>query len=512
MRAQKTVKNVVWGFVYEAVVLICGFILPRLILTSFGSEYNGITGAVRQFLQVIALFQAGIGGVTMAALYKPLAENDIVQISIIVKSTESFMRKVVLIFLGFVIILACGFPFLFVDEFDWFFSASLVLIMSLSTCAQYFFGRTYQFLLNADQHQRMISIVDSIKIIANTAISAVMINFGYGIRSVMLTAATVYVIAPLFISVYTKKKYRIINNIERDNSVIEQRWDNFGQQVANFVNSNSALVILSFFSNVYEISVYTVYKLVINGVYGLFAPLTKGVNAAFGNMLARKQYELLKKNLRIYEQVVFVAGTFLFTVVIIMGLSFVGLYTTGVTDVDYNRPAFLVLITAATMLKCFRIPYEGIANAAGHFRQTRNPAFIEAAINITISISLVFHLGVIGVAIGSLTAYMFRTVRFASYISQNLIRRSIWFFFKRLLLSAGCTLSVIIVSSVIPLQEASNFQLWIMNSVLVSIITITLIIAIELIFYWNDIKELTKLVKGVIRKRKPKKIESYKSE
>ena len=106
MRVKKTFNNILWGFAYQLVAILCGFIVPRLVLTSFGSQYNGVTSAVTQFMQVIALFQAGIGGVTMAALYKPLAESDPMKISIIVKSTEEFMRKIVLIFIVFTLLLA----------------------------------------------------------------------------------------------------------------------------------------------------------------------------------------------------------------------------------------------------------------------------------------------------------------------------------------------------------------------------------------------------------------------
>ena len=435
MRAKKTIKNVVWGFIHEIITVACGFILPRLILTSFGSKYNGVTGAVTQFLQVIALFQAGIGGVTKAALYKPLADNDTERISIIVKSTESFMRKVVLIFAGLTVVIACGYPFLVSSDFDWFFTASLVLIISSSTMVQYFFGQTYQFLLVADQHQRVISIIDSLKIIGNTAISVVMINMGFGIREVKLAALVVYVIAPIFLFIYTRKKYKIIPHVKKDNSVIEQRWDNFGQEVANFIAVNTDLVILSLFSNVYEVSVYAVYNLVLSGIYGLFTPLTKGVNAAFGNMLAKGEHKLLKKNLRIYEQVIFATATFLFTVALIATLPFISLYTAKVTDANYHRPIFLYIMIAAMMFKCYRFPYEGIVKAAGHFRQTHTPAYIEAVINVVVSIVLVFPFGIVGVAIGTLAAYVFRTIRYAMYLSKNLISRSIWIFMKRIGLS-----------------------------------------------------------------------------
>ena len=66
--------NMMASIGYEMVAVICGLILPRLILSTFGSSYNGITSSITQFLSCVTLLRAGIGGVTRASLYKPLAD------------------------------------------------------------------------------------------------------------------------------------------------------------------------------------------------------------------------------------------------------------------------------------------------------------------------------------------------------------------------------------------------------------------------------------------------------
>ena len=141
-RGKKALYNSLASAVSQIVTMVCGFILPRLILSTFGSSYNGITASVSQFLSVIALLRAGVGGATRASLYQSLANNDTKRTSATVKATEIFMRKVALIFLGIVTIFAIFYPYLVKDEFEWGFAASLILIISLSTFIQYFFGIT----------------------------------------------------------------------------------------------------------------------------------------------------------------------------------------------------------------------------------------------------------------------------------------------------------------------------------------------------------------------------------
>ena len=500
MRSQKAFKNTLWGLVYEVVALVCAFVLPRLILTSFGSEYNGLTSAITQFLQVIALFQAGIGGVTTAALYKPLSEKNIEQISVIVKTTESFLRKVVLIFAGIALLIALGYPFLVINDFDWFFTASLVVIMSFSTFVQYFFGQTYQFLLKADQRQRVIHIVNSLKVIANTVISVVLINMGFGIHAVKLGSAVVYVVAPLFIYVYTRKKFKILSNVKKDNSVLKQRWDNFGTQVAGFIVRNTDLVVLSVFSNVYEISVYSIFNMITNGIFAMFSPFVNGVAAAFGNMIAKDQKKLMQKNLRLYEQLVFMLSTFLFGVSAAVILPFVSVYVKGVTDANYIRPMFAYLFIAATFFQAIRYPYTGITQAAGHFKPMRNPAFIEAGINIVLSVALVFKFGIVGVIIGTLFAYVYRTLRFAIYVSRVIIPRSIMIFVKRVVLSIIGVLAIVAINYMLHLPVAHNYFTWAIDASIISVIALVLVAMIELIFYREDLMDFIKMLKGAVKR------------
>ena len=76
--------------------------------------------------------------------------------------------------------------------------------------------------------------------------------------------------------------------------------------------------------------------------------------------------------------------------------------------------------------------------AAGHYKQTQWSAIIEAAINIVVSVVLVFNFGLIGVAIGTLAAMAYRTVYLAWYLSRNIIYRNLRHFLKHILTDAAC--------------------------------------------------------------------------
>ena len=80
-RGKKLALNTITSLILQLVTVVCGFILPRLILESFGSDVNGLVNSITQFLGVITLLDLGVGAVVQSALYKPLTEKDTDMIS-----------------------------------------------------------------------------------------------------------------------------------------------------------------------------------------------------------------------------------------------------------------------------------------------------------------------------------------------------------------------------------------------------------------------------------------------
>lgn len=503
MRSRRALLNTLYGLLYEAVALVCGMILPRLILGAFGSTYNGITNSITQFLSAISLLRAGIGGVTKAALYKPLAENDTLQISRVVRATEIFLRKVALIFLGFLVAFACIYPAFVNKDFDWAFSASLVLILGISTLAQYQFGLTYQLLLNAAQRNGVVSLIQVFTTILNTIVAAILIKAGCGIHIVKLGSAFVFALNPLAINLYARKKFRIIRNVEPDEKAISQRWDAFAHQVAYFVNTNTDIMVLTIFSTLKDVSIYSVYYLVINGITKLIKNSIQSVSSAFGDMLAKKENKLLQTNFDAFETMVFSIATVFFGTTLIMIVPFISVYTKGIHDANYIQPMFASLISVAALFNCIRIPYQYVVEAAGHFKQTKRGAYFEAIMNIVISIICVFRYGLVGVAVGTVFATVFRTIQFSAYLCKNIIHRSYWKVIKNILCTGIIIVLAYLINQLFPASEIDNYFDWILISFRTVTTILIFVVINDVILFNQSTKTIMKRLKGIfLRKSK----------
>lgn len=502
-RSRKAAQNVTAGFLYELVNLVCGLILPRLILQSFGSAYNGLTSSISQFISVIALMKSGIGGVTRAALYKPLAEHDDHAISEILMSTERYMRRIALIFILGVTVFAAIYPLWIVKDFEWFFSFSLVMIISISTFMQYYFGLTYQMLLNADQKGYVSSFVQIITTILNTVIASVLILCGASIHVVKLGSALAFAVNPILINRYAYKHYNIDRTVKPNMSRISQRWDALGHEVANFINNNTDIMVLTVFIGVKEVSVYTVYTYVIHAIRKVVVNFTTSFGAAFGNMYAKQEFDLMHENLGIFELMVFSITSIVYSVTLVMITPFSVLYTHGVHDISYYRPIFGYVIVLASAFTCYRIPYYMIVTSAGHYKQTRNGAFMEAIINIALSIAMVIKLGLVGVAIGTLAAAIFRSTQYAIYMGKNILVRPIRMYLLHVFVSLGTMAATFGVGSLF-FKQVDTIPIWIVKAVILTLFAGGITVGVDLLLWREDCKNLMRKGKGIFRKRKKK--------
>jgi len=504
MRAKKAAINSTAMFIYMLVFIISGLILPRLILSRFGSGYNGVIASINQFISYISLLAAGVAGATRAALYKPLAERDTIRISGIIRATEFFFRKVALMFLGILMGIAVLYPLLISGDFDWVFVFSLTLILGIGTFFQYFFGATYQTLLIADQRAYISTLARTGAVMINVSFSIFLVLSGFEIRIVMLASSIVFAIYPFLLNLYIHKRYKLDSSVPPDNSAINQRWDAFVHQLAYFVHVNAGIVIVTVFLGIKEASVYVVYIFIIRAIKMIIVTVAGvGIEAPFGDMLAKNEHKALQAGFKINEFLVVLTSTLMLTCSALLIVPFVAIYTTGVYDANYYQPLFAIIACAAEFVFIARIPPQSLVNAAGHYRQTRNGAIAEVAINIVLSLIFVQLFGLAGVAFASFCAILFRTVQISFYASNHIVKRNLMVFVWKMLLSILTAGVVIVLVSFLPPMVSISYLSWALYALQVFGIALGVTGLVAVIFYQEELRILWRLACTLSDNKRP---------
>lgn len=493
-RKELLMYNSITSIVSQVVSFVCTFALTRLILANFGSNVNGLVASITQFLGFISFLEMGIGAVVKSALYKPLADEDYDEVSKVIISTKKFYRTIAKILIVYTVIIIIVFPIISREEFSPIYTGSLVLIISISLFAQYYFGMPYQLMLNADQRTYIPTLTCCITLILNTCLSAAFIYMGASIQIVKLVTSLVYIIRPVFYSIYVRKHYSLNEKQLLDEEPLKQKWNGLAQHIAYVVVNYTDIVVLTVFSSLSSVSIYTVYHNVTIGVQQVISSISVGISAMLGNVLYSESKERLRDTFGLVEWFFHTVTVVFFTITGILIMPFVHLYTRGVEDVNYIIPAFAILITVAQASYSIRTPYETMVLAANHFKQTQKSAVIEVILNIGVSVVLVFNFGLIGVAIGTLAAMSYRTFYFIFYLKNNILDYNIWRFLKLLILDLVQVMICLLVCCGFLkfYSEVYSWIDWIIRAVITGVVSITVCGTVNYIFNRKYLQDIIK--------------------
>lgn len=483
-----TLVNIVSNIILQVVTIISGFIIPKLILLYFGSNVNGLVSSLNQFLGYISLLEGGITGVVSANFYKPLIENDTTKLSAIIVTAKSFFDKVGIIFVLYSVGLAVVYPLIFKTEFSWKYIFTLTLILSISLLIQYMFSVTLRTLLVAAKRIYIVAWTQIIIIILNIVLSCVCVKLFPSIHIFKFISGALFILQPLVFGAYVRKHFDINWEEDKDSNLLKQRWNGFAINLAAFIHFSTDITVLTVFTDLKTVSVYGVYALVTSGLSKLIQSITSAISPTIGQAYAKQDLNELHFKLSLYEYIAFVSIGFFFSIAGLLITPFVILYTKGVTDANYYQPVFGILIVISEALYLIKFPHLSLAYSANKFKELTVPAFVEAGINIVISVILVLKFGLIGVAIGTICGMTYRMIAQVSFTTKLLPSRKQNIFYKKLgWILISTIIGILLCVLVFPIKTIS-LQSWIIHGFVYSVFMGAIYALCSAVFFKSEVR------------------------
>lgn len=493
MNNRITLLNMLSSLILQICTILSGFIIPRIILTYFGSNVNGLVCSLNQFLSYITIIEGGVTGVITANLYGPLSNNDSDKLNSVVVAAHAFFRKIGIIFIGYSFVLAMFYPF-FVG-LDFLYVFFLTIILSMNLLVQYMFSLTLKVLLNADKKVYIVSFTQTLVTILNIILAYFSVIIYPSIHLLKLFTGLLFLIQPVVYNYYIKKNYKIHWHVKPDVALIKERWNGFAINIAYFIHSSTGITILTLFSDLATVSVYSTYILVTNGMNSIINSLCTSLNPVLGLAYARKDMNELNLKLDIYEYIIFFLVSFMYSVAGLLIAPFVMIYTHGIIDANYYQPMFGAIIVLSEAFYLVKSPHLNLAYSANKFKEITIPAFIEAAINICISTILVRQVGLLGIGVGALIAMIYRMMFHVYYTKAIVIGRGQFIFYRKLsLFMLSSCLGIVICNYLFPLYDFTIYN-WLYHAVVYSIIFISLNLFTSFIFFRGELLFFFKYLK-----------------
>ena len=500
-RTKKFMHNSLSTALYQMVVMLVGFVTPRIILQFYGSELNGLVSSINQFISYLALVEAGIAGAAVYALYKPLAQEDHGAISSIVSATKNFYNQSGWLFTGLIAVMALVYP-LFVKTGDLGVVEVMLLVMVLGSKSflEFFTLAKYRVILTADQRTYVVSNASTIYVLLQMIIIVALSMLRVNIVIVYTVAIIALLTRSFILMIYVKKNYPYINYKANPNKkALDQRWDALFLQVLGAAQTGAPILIATVFTSLEEVSIYSIYNMVVSGINGVLSIFVNGLSAGFGDVIARKEQKTLQHSYKDFEFAYYILITVVYSVTAIMLLPFVKIYTAGITDANYVQPLIAILFAFNGLLYNLKTPQGTLVISAGMYRETRYRSLAQALIIIVGGVVLAPAFGLIGILIASCLSNLYRVIDLMVFVPKRITKLPIRISAMRIILT-----SVLCIGMYIPFAffnfTANSIIDWVIKAIFVFVISLAVTVGVNFVFEKQQLIYVLKRLKYMFKR------------
>lgn len=502
-RTQKFVYNSMSTAIMQIFTMVVGFIIPKVMLNSYGSEINGLVSSISQFIAYFNLVEAGLAGAAIYSLYKPLANKDYKAINGVISAAKKFYTQSGYIFISLTIGLAFIYPFYIkTNELSNLSVGLLVLILGVNGALEFFTLSKYRVLLTADQKTYVISIASTIQIIINTIIIVVLAYYRVSIVILRLVALLSIFLRSFILMVYCNKNYKYLDYKEQPNiKALSKRWDALILQVLGAVHTGTPVVLITILlKDLKVVSVYTIFNMIIGGINGVLSIFISGLSASFGDIIARNEIKILQKAYREFEFAYYSLITVVYSVAFLTIMPFVKIYTRGINDINYDVPIFGFLFVLNGLLYNIKTPQGMLVISAGMYKETKVQTLIQAMISLIGGIVLTPYMGICGILIGSILSNIYRDIDLTIFIPKNVTKLSAQGSIYRII-RIFMNISIIFTPFMFLNINVNSIVKWIIYATIITIYSIIVVFITSIIFDNKEIINLFKRLKLMMRRK-----------
>lgn len=432
MRYKNGVLSAVFGIVQQLLTLIFGLIVPRLFIQTMGSEMNGLLSSLGNLYSYLALVEAGVGTVAIQALYGPLGRDDKRSVSEIMTAVGNYYNKAGFIYLLGVIVISVVYPLTVTSNVDRMTIFLLSVLNGMGGVINFWVQGKYMVLLQAEGKKYLMSIVTMVVYVLQNFLKIFLLVNEFDVISIHIGYFAISLCQMSFYYLYMKRKYKWLDmrSTTPNKEALGQSGAVLVQQIMWMICSNTDILVLTYVAkDLKSVSVYTVYLMVFSTIEKLFSTFFGSFHYLLGQKYNTDREGYMPLH-RVYEALSMAGSFALYTIAFLLTTPFMKIYTAGITDVAYVDAYLPFLFTFMHLLSSSREASSRVINFAGHFKQMQWRATLESAINIVASIVLVLKLGIYGVLIGTILAYLYRTTDIILYANKHVLNRSCWHTYK----------------------------------------------------------------------------------
>lgn len=429
-RTNMVVKNIAIGLSGQMLMKILAFVSRTIFIQMLGVVYLGVNGLFTNILSILSLAELGIGTAIVYSLYEPLAKKNesLVESLVALYAKAYFIIGSIIFVLG---LMVAPFLDLFIRDQPNIQDLTLIYLLYLiSTTSSYFFAYK-RALFTADQKNYVNLIYDNIFGVITVFIQmGVLLTTGNFVLYLVIKIVFT-LIANIMISFKADKAYPYIKNKTKMpipkikvREIKKNVYSMFMMSIGTVVVNGTDNLVISSFIGLVWVGLYSNYIMIVAVLEALITQIFNPITASVGNLVSLESKE---KSLEVFNKINYL-NFVIYSVVCINLFIFLNPFISLWIGQEYILSTPIVLVFVLNIyLMGMRRTLSVYTRALGLFYHFRYIAFMDAGINLVVSLLLVTRLGIIGVLLGTTTAtiltYLFYEphILFKHYFKETIL-------------------------------------------------------------------------------------------
>lgn len=506
-RINNAIKNVGIAGTLQVLTLLLSFVSRTFFVKLLGNDYLSCDGLFTNILTILSFSELGIGSAIIFSLYKPIAEDDYIQIGKLMHMFRTSYRYIAL-FISIVGLSIIPFlSYLVKDVPDVKENISVIYCLFLAnTVASYIFGYKRSFLI-ANQENYIVLLIQQVFNVIKTILQVAFLYFTRNYIVYLLITIICTLLTNIISTIITDKKYPFIKKYKNERLTSEERKPIFSNissilqyKLGSVILNGTDNIIISLFLKTSYVGICSNYNMIINAVSVIVNQAANGLQATIGNFNVTSNKE---ERYRIFKQLYFIT----FWLFGFFSISLANLLTPFITDVwlgkNYSlKYEVVIALSLSFFVNAINIIPSMFRTSLGYFKEAKMCPIIASILNIVLSIILAKIMGLSGVFFATAISRFFTfNIIDPYYVFKRGFGMNAWVYFKRFFVYFGILIAnyylTYLCVNCIKISGLFGFLL----KLLVNVIVCNLIFII--IFFKTDLfKETILLIKKKILRRK----------
>lgn len=490
--------NAITGGVTQIIIIVLGILVPRIMITNYGSDTNGLTSTLTQIFSYIALLEAGIGQSTRNALYKPIAKGNREEISAVMTLSRKYYWKITRYYAGIVVAASVIMPILLKTKLSYHTICLVILFEGLSGVVRFMYTENWMQLLFAEGKGYVYANINLIGTILTYGAKIALACLGVNIVFMQVAFFVISLIKLVIYKMYMNKHYGWINYNSKvgEDKKLPDRDSYVLTEVAWTVFSSTDMILLSILSSTALSSVYSVY----NMIYSNLSLLLNAVYTGLLYLLGQAFHRNLKEYTELHDQFELLFMTviaILMSCCSVLTVPFIRIYTHGVTDVNYIYPFLPLLFGLIQILSWDRYVAGNLSGIAGYAKIVSKVSVVEAFTNIILSVVLSFEFGLYGITLATVVSLLFKLIYLTVLSNRRILQRGIMKTLSKIIIYLLAYGIITFISIYYPVEIPDLYSFVVVGVVVLITISIVFFILAVLV----DRRSFKSLIEKVMRNR-----------